>query len=386
MQNRIPDSEFQLRIKNIQEELNRRDLDALIVHSNEAEFANVRYLSDYWPVFESAGVVVPREGEAILLIGPESETFAHDRSRIKRITKVLQYRESAQPEYPGVQMSTFKEVFSEASQGKGIKRLGISGYPIMPISVYDAIRNALQDSEIIWVDDLPSKMRMIKSPNEISMLREAYRISAKAIDAAFDALRPGMTELQAVGIAEKVMYENGAEYEGHPQYVLSGRSSAHAISRPSHKKLKKGELVQLNIGARVAGYSSSIGRPVCLGGVSTKMRKLVKFGLEAHRVTGSFMKEGVQAKEVAKKFYEFAKNAGYGNYLLYGPCHGIGLIEVEPPWVELTSEYALSENMTFQIDTFLAGAGFGLRWEDGARVTKKGIEEFSAAERILEKN
>lgn len=205
---------------------------------------------------------------------------------------------------------------------------------------------------------------MVKSPNEINMLREAYKISAKAIDATFDALRPGMTELQVVGIAEKAMYENGAEYEGHPQYVLSGRSSAHAISRPSYKKLRKGELVQLNIGARVAGYSSSIGRPVCLGRMPAKVRKLVESGLEAHKATASFMREGVQAKEVAKKFYDFVKDAGYGDYLLYGPCHGIGLIEVEPPWVELTSEYALSKNMTFQIDTLLAEVGFGLRWEN----------------------
>jgi len=98
-----------------------------------------------------------------------------------------------------------------------------------------------------------------------------------------------------------------------------------------------------------------------------KVRKLVESGLEAHKATASFMREGVQAKEVAKKFYDFVKDAGYGDYLLYGPCHGIGLIEVEPPWVELTSEYALSKNMTFQIDTLLAEVGFGLRWENNMK-------------------
>jgi hypothetical protein len=51
-------------------------LDAIVVHSNEADPGNVRYSSDYWPVFESAGVVVPRDGEPILLVGPESETYA----------------------------------------------------------------------------------------------------------------------------------------------------------------------------------------------------------------------------------------------------------------------------------------------------------------------
>ncbi len=121
MPNRIPDWEFNERIKRVQNELSARGLDALVVHSNEADFANVRYLSDYWPAFESAGVVVPKNGEAILLIGPESETYAEDRSRIKKIMKLLEYRESAEPEYPDIKTNTYKEVFEEALRGEKVK-------------------------------------------------------------------------------------------------------------------------------------------------------------------------------------------------------------------------------------------------------------------------
>ncbi|HOJ39749.1 MAG TPA: aminopeptidase P family N-terminal domain-containing protein, partial [bacterium] len=97
---RLPDSEFRRRWEKVQEKVRSENLDLLLVHSNEADFANVRYLSDYWPIFESAGVVVPSQGELALLIGPESETFARDRSRIKKIFKLVEYRESAEPEYP----------------------------------------------------------------------------------------------------------------------------------------------------------------------------------------------------------------------------------------------------------------------------------------------
>jgi Xaa-Pro aminopeptidase len=80
---------------------------------------------------------------------------------------------------------------------------------------------------------------------------------------------------------------------------------------------------------------------------------------------------------VVIKFEEFVASRGYSKYLLYGPCHAIGLMEVERPWMESSSEYLLEENMTFQVDTFLYTKSFGLRWEDGVRVTKSGVEMLS---------
>jgi len=73
---------------------------------------------------------------------------------------------------------------------------------------------------------------------------------------------------------------------------------------------------------------------------------------------------------------DYVKGRGYGEFLLYGPCHGLGMIEVERPWMESTSDYMLQENMTFQVDTFLFRKEYGLRWEDGVRITKDGVEEF----------
>ncbi len=228
-------------------------------------------------------------------------------------------------------------------------------------------------------------MRSIKSENEISLMKESFSIADTAIERILEKIQPNMTELQVVGIAQGAMYENGAEYEGHPLYVLSGKNSTHAISRPTHKRLKEKELIQLNIGARVGGYSSSVGRPICLGKMPSDMKKLVETGLELHKETEDFIKAGVPAKNIVKGFFEFVKNKGCLHNILYGPCHGIGLIEVEPPWMESTSEYLLKENMTFQVDTFLYTESYGLRWEDGIRVTEGGVERFSSRwQEILE--
>jgi len=372
----IPDSEFKEQLAKVQEEVNSRGLDALLVHSNESDFANVRYLTDYWPLFETAGVLIPKEGEPILIIGPESETFAKDRSKIPKIRKILEYRESADPEYPGVPISTFEEIFQESVPG-GVNKLGIAGYSILPLAIYEAVRNAIPNAEIVRADDILVQMRTKKSPNEITLLREANHISELALGEILKAIRPGVTELQMVGVAQKAMYDNGAEYEAMPQYIFCGRGTSHAISRPSYKVIREGEMIQLGIGARVGGYSASVGRPVCLGKMPGEMRKLVQAGLDAHLKTMDWMKAGIPAKKVAEKFYNYLNNERLSKNILYGPCHGIGMIEVEKPWIELTSQFVLEENMTFQVDTFLYTPDYGLRWEDGVRVTREGVERFS---------
>ena len=60
----IPDIDFQDRVKRLQLELAAADLDVLITYSSESEAASSRYLADFWPFFDFAGVIVPREGRA----------------------------------------------------------------------------------------------------------------------------------------------------------------------------------------------------------------------------------------------------------------------------------------------------------------------------------
>ena len=70
---------------------------------------------------------------------------------------------------------------------------------------------------------------------------------------------------------------------------------------------------------------------------------------------------------------------------LYGPCHGTGIIEVEKPWMETSSDFPLQENITFMADTFVTTPEFALRCEDNFRVTKDGVEPFSGSwQKIIE--
>ncbi|MCL4418050.1 MAG: aminopeptidase P family N-terminal domain-containing protein [Actinobacteria bacterium] len=159
----IPVKEREERIKKIQDELVRRDLDAYLVHSTEIDFGNVLYLSNHWSIWETLGVIIPKEGEPILLIGPEAEGYAKSRSTIKKIRKMLEYRESAEPEYPDIPLTSFEDIFDEISGGKGVKKLGLGDYTILPMVVYDSVRRALgKDGTIIRAENIISNLRMVK--------------------------------------------------------------------------------------------------------------------------------------------------------------------------------------------------------------------------------
>ncbi len=373
----IPDSEYRLRIRKFQENIRAAGLDAALVHGNESDFANVRYLTEYWPTFEAGGVFVPAEGTPVLLIGPESEAYAQGRSKIPAIEKMVEYRESADPEYPGIAVASYKDVVQRAMPGQPLRKLGLVGYSVMTLPVYTRLVAELPGTELVKADDTLTSLRAVKSQNEIACMREAFRISEMAIDAILGEIKPGMTELQVIGIAQREIYQHGGEYEGHALYCFCGFATKNAISRPTHNKIVPNEVIQLNIGARVSGYSSSVGVPFSIGPLPERKKRLVEFGLEAHIKTMELMRAGRPAADVVKDYEAWVKQRGFGQHMLYGPCHGIGMMEVERPWMESTSTYDLAENMTFQVDTFFYDEDFGLRWEDGVRVTVDGVEKFS---------
>ena len=373
----IPVQEFKQRALNAAAKIREWGLDALIVNGSESDYANTRYFSNFWPVFERCGVAISASGDVALLVGPESELFSADFGVIEKIFVLYEYRESANPAYPEFKFSSFNEAFKAIGvTGKKLK-IGVAAWLDTNVVMMEGIKNAFPESEIICADRIMTELRRVKSDIEIACLREGARITQIATEEVIKAIRPGMTELQLVGIAQKTIYEHGAEYEGLPMYCFSQKSTKHAISRSSYKEIQMGDLVQLNLSAKINGYSPSIGMPISMGKLNSEKRELVEFGLEAHMWTEKQLKAGVLSMDIAKNFKKMFDDKGYSKNFLYGPCHGLGLIEVEAPWMETSSDYYLEKNMTFQIDTFVMGSDFGLRWEKPIAVTEKGVDLLS---------
>ena len=382
----IPQSEFNERIIRLQKKMAKEGFDYILAYGNEAEPQYVRYLSDYWPSFETAGVLVPSSGKPYLLIGPESYTYASDRSKIPDIRLLKAFRESSEPEYPGKKLDSFESVFEEAGI-TDIKRFGVAGYPLMTIGIYFALEESLKKYGILpeKADSLINDLRMIKTENELNCMRRAAEITHATMDYVIDNIKVGMTETQVVGLALGKMHELGAERESYPLWVLTGDGSDQAISRPRDKMIKEGDLTFIQIGARFCGYASTIGRSVVFGKATDEQKNLIMAGYRIQEEVIDALCVGKPASEIALLHKKMVYDLGYGDYYLYGPFHGNGLMEGEAPWIETDSTYDLVENMTFCADIFLGNSQkkHGLRIEDVVRVTKDHAENLTNYPREL---
>lgn len=372
----IPDEEFVERAGRAAELMRERGLDALLLNGNEVDYANTRYFSGFWPVFERAGVLINPDGATALLVGPESDIYAADFARIKDVYPMAEYRESADPAYPHLTLPTFNDVFGKLGIDSP-KRIGVASILDTNVVIWHGLKDAFPDAELVDAREIMVALRSVKSDNEVACLREAARITQLATEDVIKAIRPGITELELVGVAQASIYANGAEYEGLPMYCFSQKSTQHAISRSSYRQISQGDIVQLNLSASIDGYSPSIGMPISVGPLTGEKRDIVEFILDMHMWTEGQLTAGRSAGEVARDYEARFKELGHGAAYVYGPCHGLGLLEVEAPWMETSSEYTLKQNMTFQIDTFGIGSDFGVRWEKPVVIRDSGLEFLS---------
>ena len=122
----IPVEEFKQRVANAAKLVAEKGLDVLVVNGSEADYADTRYFSNFWPVFERVGVAIAANGEYMLMVGPESQVFAGDFSWMDKIAVVYQYRESANPAYPELKSETFKDVFTKMGVTGDIRTISLA--------------------------------------------------------------------------------------------------------------------------------------------------------------------------------------------------------------------------------------------------------------------
>ena len=121
----IPDEEYAARIKRAAKLASERGLDVLVVVGTESDYANPRYFSGFWPLFERCGVAISASGNAALMVGPESRIFAQDVAKIEKVFVLKEFRESADPSYPELKADTFRDVFRAIGVAGDKIRIGL---------------------------------------------------------------------------------------------------------------------------------------------------------------------------------------------------------------------------------------------------------------------
>jgi Xaa-Pro aminopeptidase len=380
---RIPDSEYPLRWARLQEAMAEAGLDMVLAYADDhavAGPAHARYLADFAPHFEPVCILMPVEGQPVLLSGPESETFA---LRSARLGDVRVVREFTHPdeEYPFTTLFNLEDVFQEttAQIGGRIRRVGLAGLELMPVKVFQELAKALGDAERIDAEDLLTSLRAIKSPAEQDVIRYAYKVAEAGIEAAAAAVREGVTERSVAAAAEYAMRSLGSEGMGIDTIVASGPNTRPILARAGLRLIQGDELVLLTIAPRYEGYHAAVGYPLATGHLAHDVCRAMNVALEAQRAAAMAMQPGRPGSEVEGAARRIVEAAGLGPHFLYSGVHSVGVVEFEPPIFGPNNHGPVEVGMVLSVDVPLFHAPWGgLRYECGYLVTEDGAEPLAS--------
>jgi len=175
-----------------------------------------------------------------------------------------------------------------------------------------------------------SELRIVKDSEEIKRIRAAAKVAEKGMAAAIKAVKPGVTESQVAAEAEYAMREAGAE-EFWRTYVSSGPRTNIAHGLPTKRKLKRGDLVMIDIHPIVNGYSADICRTVGVGKPTAEQQAAYDLYLKAQQTTIAKIKAGVGMVELEQTLHGVIKDGGHGNHIFGPPIHGVGIEFEESP-------------------------------------------------------
>ena len=218
----IPKSEYIQRIEKVRNLMRQKNVDAAFIYHDELHMYNGCYLTNYWPTIESGAVLVPLEGDPLLLGGPEAAPYAKEVSAIQTL-RSNECFVVPEEEYPGSVIHSIKDVFAEAMKAKPLKILGMVGYNITPHGVVKQLQEALPGVEFVDITREYTVMRAVKSPAEIKLLERAFEIGAEGLKAAIPMIKPGVTEYEVMGAAEGRMISLGADGFNFRGLVGSGK-------------------------------------------------------------------------------------------------------------------------------------------------------------------
>jgi Xaa-Pro aminopeptidase len=240
------------------------------------------------------------------------------------------------------------------------------------------LKEQLDSIRLVPVSGLIEKLRLVKEPEELLLIKEAAKIADRAFEQILQEIRPGMTEKEVALRLEVIMREHGATSSSFDTIVASGWRSALPHGVASDKVIEKGDLVTLDFGAYYQGYASDITRTVMMGKPTAKQKEIYQIVLEANKKAIAGVQPGKTGKEVDAIARNYIKEHGYGEYFGHSTGHGLGMEVHEKPLVSTRGEEALVPGMVITIEPgiYIPDLG-GVRIEDDLIVTESGYENIT---------
>ncbi len=353
------------RLSKIRASLKRRKIDALLVSQPD----NRRYLSGYsgsdHGISESAGfLLIPAKGEPHLLTDSRFKLQAEKESANFVITL-----------YPGGLLKLLEKLLPSL----GIKKLAFeSHYTLYSTALALEKMAAKINIKIVGLKGLVENFRARKTADEISLIQRSVALNEDVFQEVYKQLHPGITEIKLAGIIENLMIDKGAEQPSFSTIVASGPNAAQPHAVPSHRPLREGETLIIDMGLVLDGYCSDMTRTIILGRPDKKSVDLFRLVRKAQLAGIAAIKDGVIAAHVDLAARKIINDAGYGDYFGHGLGHGVGLAVHEAPSLSSRNRKKLRAGMVVTVEPgiYIPDWG-GIRLENMVVVKKNGIKNLN---------
>jgi Xaa-Pro aminopeptidase len=255
----------------------------------------------------------------------------------------------------------------------------------MTVSQLQDARKASQ-GRLAWVPvpGAVESLRMRKDAGELAQMRKAAILAGKIMECAIGLLKPGVSEREVEAEIEYQMRKRGAPGPSFETIVAFGDRAALPHARPTGKRLRKNELVVLDLGVILGHYCSDITRTVFAGHASKRIRTWYKAVLEAQEVAISTAKEGVTCGEVDAAARRVLAGYGLAHLFVHSTGHGLGLEVHEDPRIAKGQPRLLEPGNVITIEPGVYAEGIGgIRIEDDVAVHAGRTEVLTRTPRNL---
>lgn len=236
----------------------------------------------------------------------------------------------------------------------------------------------------MWKSFDLAKLRQVKSPEEIELIKKAVAISDEAFAQLLPKIKAGAYEAVLAAELEYNMRLLGSEAMAFTTIVASGKRGALPHGVASNKRIELGEMITFDFGATFQGYRSDITRTVAVGEIEPWQREIYHITLAANLLGEQKTKPGVTGQYVDRVVRNFITSKGYGAYFGHGLGHGVGLDIHEQPVLNKrnTEPLPVGAIVTVEPGIYLPNQG-GVRIEDTVLITESGCERLTGAPKEL---
>ncbi|MBI5443323.1 MAG: aminopeptidase P family protein [Deltaproteobacteria bacterium] len=377
------------RLARAKEQINRDGLGALVTWDE----ANIRYLTSYYVttplrVLEAQFVVCPRNGEPHL-IGGGSPAEVERRmpwmaGRIQA-PAALPRPAAATPDDPVLLKVVDQIAAVLVAHGVEKEPLGLDGTTLSYLYAEAFKKRGLR---VVHGKPTLDAARMLKTRDEVELMRITCANSEKAFAAIADAIRPGVRECDLVAVGIKALYEEGDDHT-EDLVCCSGYNTNPYGWSFTDKPIRPGDLVYIDVdGASYQGYKSCVYRTFCCGRATQEQKDLYEECRSLLYDGMSAIRDGANTYDVLEKWPKSPQYWGYESWQDVGPYalgHGLGLTLHDRPFFNQMQKVAgmppqeFREGMVLAVEMYAGkrGGKDGVRLEENLLVTKDGYERLT---------